>query len=200
MPNLIKHSQSSLIFACVLVIFLVLFRYIEVHVGIGGLAIVSIALFLLYIVILATYLLLFAWNLIQRRLKAALSLFGGIIILSMILIFGQVLNDSVFYSIDFLRFHANKAHYIAVVQNAPPDPDGMKVIFFDWGSGGYLATNFFYALAYDNSGQIIFPAEMRTKQWKQIVSAQYNIMNEERCNSKIRTLEDAFYLVETLCQ
>src|ERR1700704_5352682 len=80
MLNLRGLHYGYLLFASVFVVGSIIFRYIELHAGIGNLALVSIAIFLLYMLIVGIYGLLFIWSALQGR-KVALSIFGGMVIL-----------------------------------------------------------------------------------------------------------------------
>jgi hypothetical protein len=189
-------TPKYFVFALIFLIFYFFFVYFEHHAGMGALAIAAMGIVVLYGVVCIFYVFALVSSAIQKNVGRVFSVLIGLLLLLTLLPFRHSIEEVVFFAIDYYRFKFNESYYTSAVADGSIHNDP-KVIFFSWGSGGFIGTNFFYALAYDESGQIA--KESRSQEWKDRVSKQFRVLLHQDCSSKIKNLKGHFYSVSTLC-
>lgn len=186
-------------FAILFVISTKIFAYVEQHAGIGYLAVIWLILFFVTLFLCLIYSVIATVFLVRRHYTRFLSALSGAIILIGSLAFGRALSAATFSLIDNLRFHVERSHYEKIISDRLRVAAGPALVFIDWGSGGALATNFFYSLVYDPSDQIGFEGP-RPAWWTEAASAQYPILFAKNCSSSSYRITGHFFSVTTVCQ
>jgi hypothetical protein len=189
--------------AVVFILVAVAVSYLGAHGAIGFISGMLLVLFglVLYAALLSVYLVLLWIFLRGKRYARAISVLLGTIILGVILTNWSSFLRQAYSTIDLVRFHLTRSHYLNVVERTPTE-NAPKLIFFDWGwSGHFLSATVFYALVYDETDEIARPANQRTASWNEKASKQSRVATvyESRCQSKVAHVEGHFYLVTTVC-
>jgi hypothetical protein len=189
------------ILALLFIIFSKGFSYIEQHAAVGYLAVLWLAVFVMLLSLCIIYASGALFFLFRKRFKEFAWLLSASIIIIGSLVFGQVITGVSFALIDNFRFYIERSRYEKMVADkATQSSNGLALVFIDWGSGGMLTTNFFYALVYDASDEIEKRNDLRTPRWNEAASAQYPILFEKNCKSSAYRLTEHFFSVTTICQ
>jgi hypothetical protein len=186
--------------AVAIILLLLLLSYLESHAEIGILSLVLVALFVGYIVTLIYFAVRSIVACFQRRFLFSIGQLAAALILALGLLFGRQLADLSFFSIDYARLLLSRSYFDREVQrqlevqNAPP------LVSFNWGSGGFLATNFFYTLVYDRGAEIALIARDGRVPNDAALAKYIPMITADRCTSRARHLTGYFYTVSTVCQ
>lgn len=190
-----RFSAKYVIFSAAVFVLYPGLIYLGAHSSAGGDLLV---LFFFYFVVCPGYAVLFAKNLFQRNFRRVVSILLGIAVLVPMIYARSSIERAGSFAIDHGRFALWRAHYEDLVRKHPANDEGSKVIFFDWGGGGFILTNVFYELVYDNTGEIERPDNQRSKKWKDMLgSARQQLF--ESCNVGAKKLADNFYSLTTWC-
>src|SRR5262249_9988405 len=83
-------------------------------------------------------------------------------------------------------------YYDAVIQELPPAERTLKVVFFKWGSTGFLDAASYFWLVYDESGEIALPDEERSQAWKDRGYPEHRLV-DEHCLTSTQRLSSHYY-------
>jgi hypothetical protein len=103
-----------------------------------------------------------------------------------------------FRAIELMRFFLNKGYYDAMIEKIPPAERASKVVFFKWGSTGFLDAASYHSLVYDESGEIALPEEERSQAWKDRVYPEHRL-DDEYCVTSAKHLVGYFYSLVEHC-
>jgi hypothetical protein len=101
-------------------------------------------------------------------------------------------------AVELLRLYLNKGYYDATIAKLPPAERSTKVIFFDWGSTGFLDAASYYWLVYDEGDEIALPDEERSQAWKDRIYPDHRLV-DEHCLTSARRLSGHYYSMVAHC-
>ena len=177
-----------------------IFTYVDQHSGVGVLSLLSIALFFLQLLFMLVCLILCIVYLMKKLYLNAAWLSLSIAIFIFTVILGHKLTKVTFIAIDNLRYHINAKSYNDIVKNKLSEAPNAGPIFIDWGSNGFLSTNFFYALVYDSEEQVTRLEGVRGGLWNNLARSRYPLLFEKNCKSSSYRIEGNFFSLTTICQ
>jgi hypothetical protein len=153
--------------------------YLEQHSDFGIMSLVFVISCLIYIGLAIIFAAGFLIHLLRRRFFLAMSALLAFSITALVMANAQAITQHTFQLIDSVRFSVTQTHYLKIVANQKD-----QIQRFSWGSGGFLATNFFYTLVYRPDGP---PSST--------VSATHN-----GCTITVSELQKNFYIESEICQ
>jgi hypothetical protein len=155
-------------------------------------------LLLVIVIVVAIFLLLAVVALFRRRFKRASALVLGPLIFISLYVFqiGWMLD----VPRDLIRFYYHKKEYAAAIDALPPAERTSRVVFFNWGSSGFVGsgTSYFW-LVYDESGEVALPDGDRTEAWKDKVYPEHSEFTDKECLTKAHRLIGHYYSMMTSC-
>lgn len=187
-------------FAILFVVIFSVFTYLENHFGAWATVPFGAILFLLYIPLTIAYWIALLVMIVKKRRKSAVSIFVGALVLSIMPLYGRILGDIISYSFDYIRFSYNQRYYLEEAAKRSREDNNQGPVFFDWGSGGFVSTNFFFSLVYDANDTLSMSGAQRLDNWKNAISQQNGVLNSETCRSRVVHLKGRFYSMSTVCQ
>jgi len=186
--------------AALIVFSLLLFLYVESHAGIGLLSPIFLVLFVGYIGVLIYFAVRSIVSSFQRRFFLSGSQAVAALILALGLLFGRQLTDISFFLIDYARLFVSMSYFDREAQRQLGIQNAPTLASFSWGSGGFLGTNFFYTLVYDQRGEIALIGNDGRRPSDTALAKNNPILTADRCTSRARHLTGYFYSVSTVCQ
>jgi hypothetical protein len=153
--------------------------YLEQHTDFGILSFVFMISYLIYVGMAGIFAIGFLVHLLRRRFVSAISALLAFSIAVLVMASAQAITLQTFRLIDTIRFSVSQDHYLQIVANQKDQTQR-----FSWGSGGFLATNFFYTLVYRPDGPPSSP-----------VSATH-----DGCTVTVSELRKNFYIESEICQ
>jgi hypothetical protein len=153
--------------------------YLEQHTDFGILSIVFVLSCVAYVGFAGTLAIVFLVQIARRKFISGISALLGLFIALAVMVQAQALTEVTFQIIDNIRFSVWKDYYVQTIAGQKDQPRR-----FSWGSGGFLATSFFYTLVYqpDKFAAGIFSPK------------------HEGCSVTVRELRDNFYIESEICQ
>jgi hypothetical protein len=153
--------------------------YLEQHADFGILSFVFMISCLIYVGIASILAIAFLVHLLRRRFVWAMSALLAFSITVLVMARAHAITPQIFQLIDFARFSISEGHYLKVVANHKDQTQR-----FSWGSGGFLATNFFYTLVYRPDGPPPSPV----------------LATHDGCAVTVSELRKNFYIESEICQ
>jgi len=104
------------------------------------------------------------------------------------------------FAFDLIRFHFTQGTYAEVVDGLSPAERASRILFFDWGNEGFVASaGSQYWLVYDESGEIALPVEERSQSWKERANKEKRYFSDEKCLAEAHRLSGDYYSAAMRC-
>jgi hypothetical protein len=182
------------LFALCCEIILTLLTYLE-RLG-SGWIILGLVLFFLVVSVMIVVAGFGFVDAVRGRFKRAAALLLAPFIVASPFIFPIL--SSEYRAIELVRLYFNKGYYDAVIAKLPPAERASKVVFFKWGSTGFLDAASYFWLVYDESGEIALPDEERSQVWKDRVYPEHRFL-DGHCLTSTRHLSGYYYSMVEHC-
>jgi hypothetical protein len=174
--------------------------YVLSH-GTGGDSWFALVLMLLLVqgLLVVVFLGITGLGLWRKHFKLALAAFLGASIIGAAPWYSGHIEPPIQEAIDRARFYAARGSFEAIIAKIPSEERSSRVMFFDWGEGGFAGSNTFYWIVYDESGEILLSDPERTTGWKEQVYSRNSILNSRNCRTAAVHLGGHFYSISTHC-
>ena len=177
--------------AVLLVVALLYFSYI-------GAFPLDLLLFFVTALVLIVFLLMGLVALFRERFKRAAALLLAPIVFIPVYVFN--LGWMLIVPVDLVRFHLHRDEYAAVINALPPAERASRLVIFDWGSKGWAFAGTYYAVVYDESGEIELPELARTDAWIERARREKDsFIGDKDCRTHAYRLSGHFYKAVTGC-
>jgi ribose/xylose/arabinose/galactoside ABC-type transport system permease subunit len=153
--------------------------YVEQHSDAGFMSLVFVLSSLLYVVLAGIIAVAFLVNIAMRKFIRGVGASLALAMMIFAVVWAQPITEQTFHAIDLARFSVSRNHYRQIVAKQKDQPHR-----FYWGSGGFLATNFFYTLVYRPDESSAIPDSRK----------------RERCSVTVTELRENFFIESELCQ
>lgn len=153
--------------------------YLEQHADFGILSFVFMISSVIYVGLAGIFAVAFVVHILRRKFISAMSALLALSMTVVVVARAQAITELTFQIIDTVRFSVSQNYYLQIVANQKDQTQR-----FSWGSGGFLATNFFYTLIYLPDGSPSVP-----------VSAKH-----QGCSVTLSKLRKNFYIESEICQ
>jgi hypothetical protein len=98
------------------------------------------------------------------------------------------------------ELEGNIDSYRSRVEKLKSDASGRSPIFFHVkDTGGAVGAQIFYYLVYDDTGEILLPADKRSRAWNEAEARGPDVVRNPRCGSRIAPISASFYSVISAC-
>ena len=165
--------------AAVATALLLITLYVEQHSDAGFMSLVFVISCLLYVAFAGTIAIAFLVNIAMRKFIHGAAASLALAMMMFAVVWAQPITEQTFHAIDLVRFYVSRNHYRQIVAKQNDQPQR-----FNWGSGGFLATNFFYTLVYRPDGSSAIPDSRK----------------REGCSVTMTELRENFFIESELCQ
>ena len=98
------------------------------------------------------------------------------------------------------ELESNIDSYRSRVEKLKSDASGRSPIFFYVkDTGAAVGAQLFYYLVYDDTGEILLPADKRSQAWNKAEAKGSDVVSNPRCSSIIAPISASFYSVISAC-